>query len=242
LCGGDFYARAHIRSIANAVRADPAPLLALYDRADAGDDTRRGDFAADPVVREPVVRSRGDGPNWSAAMVVALVVVLAIGGYRVVVGVTDPAPRSPRRPKQSAAPPAPRRPASSPRGTPRPVPSDAVARGRRGVNVQLRADSGASWVSITNGGGRQLFQGLLRRGATKTVTDPAKVRLVVGNAGAVTLVSTARPSARPAGPVRWPGSSSGPTIPPPVDRLGTCSRQAGHASSVAVRVAHPPIG
>jgi hypothetical protein len=63
-----------------------------------------------------------------------------------------------------------------------------VAQGRRGVNVQLRAESGASWVSITNGAGRQLFQGLLPRGATKTVTDPAKVRLVVGNAGAVILV------------------------------------------------------
>src|SRR5215470_9705708 len=30
-CGGDFYARGHIRSIAKAVRADPAPLVEKYD-------------------------------------------------------------------------------------------------------------------------------------------------------------------------------------------------------------------
>src|SRR5262249_32663510 len=30
-CGGDFYARGHIRSIAKAVRADPAPLVEEYD-------------------------------------------------------------------------------------------------------------------------------------------------------------------------------------------------------------------
>jgi cytoskeletal protein RodZ len=30
-CGGDFYARGHIRAIARAVGADPGPLIAEYD-------------------------------------------------------------------------------------------------------------------------------------------------------------------------------------------------------------------
>ncbi len=30
-CGGDFYARGHIRSIASAVGIDPAPLISEYD-------------------------------------------------------------------------------------------------------------------------------------------------------------------------------------------------------------------
>ena len=34
-CGGDFYARGHIRSIAGAVGADPVPLISEYD-ADHG--------------------------------------------------------------------------------------------------------------------------------------------------------------------------------------------------------------
>ncbi|HEX7994614.1 MAG TPA: helix-turn-helix transcriptional regulator, partial [Streptosporangiaceae bacterium] len=32
-CGGDFYARGHIRSIAKAVGADPGPLIRQYDGA-----------------------------------------------------------------------------------------------------------------------------------------------------------------------------------------------------------------
>jgi hypothetical protein len=59
---------------------------------------------------------------------------------------------------------------------------------RTGVTVQMRATAGASWVSVTNAAGRQLYQGLLAKGTTRTVSDPAKVRLVVGNAGAVALV------------------------------------------------------
>ena len=34
-CGGDFYARGHIRSIAGAVGTDPVPLISEYD-ADHG--------------------------------------------------------------------------------------------------------------------------------------------------------------------------------------------------------------
>lgn len=32
-CGGDFYARGHIRAIARVVGADPVPLIAEYDAA-----------------------------------------------------------------------------------------------------------------------------------------------------------------------------------------------------------------
>lgn len=32
-CGGDFYARGHIRSIARAVGTDPGPLIEEYDSA-----------------------------------------------------------------------------------------------------------------------------------------------------------------------------------------------------------------
>ena len=31
-CGGDFYARGHIRAIARVVGADPVPLIEEYDR------------------------------------------------------------------------------------------------------------------------------------------------------------------------------------------------------------------
>ena len=47
-CGGDFYARGHIRSMAAAVGADPGPLIAAYDSA------RLGPRARDEEVTEPL--------------------------------------------------------------------------------------------------------------------------------------------------------------------------------------------
>lgn len=38
-CGGDFYARGHIRSIARVVGADPAPLIREYDSTWRAPDT-----------------------------------------------------------------------------------------------------------------------------------------------------------------------------------------------------------
>ena len=40
-CGGDFYARGHIRSIAKAVGADPVPLIREYDGAASRADAER---------------------------------------------------------------------------------------------------------------------------------------------------------------------------------------------------------
>jgi cytoskeletal protein RodZ len=51
-CGGDFYARGHIRSIAGAVGADPEPLIQEYDAA------RRGTHALPDDVTEPIAPIR----------------------------------------------------------------------------------------------------------------------------------------------------------------------------------------
>ena len=58
-CGGDFYARGHIRSLARAVGADPEPLIREYDSA------RLGPQALDDDVTDPITavsRRRRPGP------------------------------------------------------------------------------------------------------------------------------------------------------------------------------------
>jgi hypothetical protein len=52
--------------------------------------------------------------------------------------------------------------------------------------VQVRA-TGRSWLQATTAGGKELFQGVMQAGQVKTFTDKQRVKLVVGNAGAVTL-------------------------------------------------------
>src|ERR1700742_2838317 len=69
-CGGDFYARGHIRAIAAAVFVDPAPLIAEYDathparqphgEAGPGDETREGSRPPHPTRR---ARRRARAPS-----------------------------------------------------------------------------------------------------------------------------------------------------------------------------------
>jgi hypothetical protein len=78
-CGGDFYARGHIRAIARAVGTDADPLIGEYDavRTDHEPFTAAEAFA--PTMPDPADQPRR--PNWTAILVLALLVVAGIGAY-----------------------------------------------------------------------------------------------------------------------------------------------------------------
>jgi len=93
-CGGDFYARGHIRSIARAVGADPEPLIEEYDAARAGLQPLAGEVTEPfPPLRipqhprpEPVTPAGGHQrrrprPAWAVALGVAVVAGLGFAGY-----------------------------------------------------------------------------------------------------------------------------------------------------------------
>jgi cytoskeleton protein RodZ len=180
-CGGDFYARGHLRNIAVAVGLDPAPLLAEFDaaRLEAAPARATEVFEAETTTW----KERRGGPNWSAAMAAALVLVIAYGLVQAFSGsgggghdVADPS-------RTTSAPPSTSAPAS-------PTPADAdsaVAQAPRGkVTVAVRATD-RSWVQVTTTSGQELFQGLLQPGQEKTFTDKTRLKLVIGNAGGVEL-------------------------------------------------------
>jgi len=89
VCGGDFYARGHIRSIAKVVAADPGPLIKEFDT------THRAPGALSATaIDELVTQSRAAGQrrrNWAMAAGVvtiglALVVVAGFAAYHVLAG------------------------------------------------------------------------------------------------------------------------------------------------------------
>lgn len=115
-CGGDVYARGHIRTLARAVQLDPAPLLAQYDADHGG---RPAPTPAAPLFEAERIRPERRGPNWTAAMVAAIVAVIGFVGFTVVKGATAATTRRPRSPRARRPPPArpprpPRTPASPP--------------------------------------------------------------------------------------------------------------------------------
>ena len=181
-CGGDFYARGHIRNIAAAVGTDPQPLLDAFDAQHLQTAAPR---ATQVFESETAARAERRGPNWSAAMAAALVLVLIYGVVQAVTGGS-----SHRSTDGLGASSAPATPAggTTPSASPTPTGgSSAIAQAPRDrVTVVLQA-SDRSWVQATTASGKELFQGLVQRGQTKTFSDRQRVRLVVGNAGAVTL-------------------------------------------------------
>jgi cytoskeletal protein RodZ len=215
LCGGDVYARGHLKSIATAVGLDPAGLLALFDAQEGASRAAvqsvapidqpthvmeaggsRGLGALAGTLGASVSRSRGT--NWSAVMALALVVIVGAGmvsfltnrpsGSTPVAG--TPLPSSSGSASASATP----LPTPTDQATPDTSPSDDVVAQADGVRVVLTVTGRASWMRVTGGanGRKTLYEGTLTRGETQTFTDKAKVSLLIGNAGAVELTVNGR--------------------------------------------------
>lgn len=203
--GAPVYARGHVRAIAHAVRVDPAPYVALFAQQVGGTDepfpvpTRppvipasRGPLAPPEPLHVPTAaRPERRGPNWMAAASAAvgvLVVLFAIGQLtRPAAPVSSDGPLAAGGPSSAASPAAPR-----PKATPA-----AVRVVANGAELRLLLVGGDSWVSVRAGTGT-LFEGVLRDGASKDFKDAQQLRLVVGNAAAVSISCGGR-EPRPAG-------------------------------------------
>jgi transcriptional regulator with XRE-family HTH domain len=81
-CGGDFYARGHIRSIARAVGLDPDALVREYDSTQASAQPITAADVFQPFT--PVKLRERRRANWSVVLLVGLVAVLGIAGYKFV--------------------------------------------------------------------------------------------------------------------------------------------------------------
>lgn len=93
-CGGDFYARGHIRSIARAVGVDPEPLITEYDAATPGPHTMTAAQAFEPVrPLSPVGPRRRRSANWTMMLVIALALVLGFLVYHLLANAVAASPR-----------------------------------------------------------------------------------------------------------------------------------------------------
>ncbi|OIJ64644.1 helix-turn-helix domain-containing protein [Streptomyces mangrovisoli] len=188
-CGGDVYARGHIRTLARAVHIAPEPLLQQYDAAHGG---RPAPTPAAPLFEAERIRPERRGPNWTAAMVAAIVAVVGFVGFTAVKGGdsgsddktqvaegSTPTTSSPATPTPKIS--------KSAEQTPEPSDSAIAAAPQDKVTVRVSAVDGRSWISAKDHNGRMLFDGLLAKGESKTFQDSSKINLILGDAGAIQL-------------------------------------------------------
>lgn len=188
-CGGDVYARGHIRTLAKAVHLDPVPLLTRYDADHGG---RPAPTPAAPLFEAERIRPERRGPNWTAAMVAAIVAVVGFVGFTAFKG-GDSGSDAKSQVAQGATPstskPASPTPKNTDSATPKSDPSDSAiaAAPQDKVTVQVSAVDGRSWISAKDHNGRMLFDGLLKKGESQTFQDSSKINLILGDAGAIQL-------------------------------------------------------
>jgi cytoskeletal protein RodZ len=168
-CGGHFYARGHIRSIAEVVGVDPVPLIREYDEEHPPASMRASQIfqPATPIrIRDPRNFHLG------RVLAVALLAVIGFGAYHVV---------STRGTHNSATPTATVRPVatSKPKVTTKPVTHKAAVPKNEAV-ITLTATSDC-WVGFDSPTGQSLSQVTIPAGHTKTWHAKHSVAMVIGN-------------------------------------------------------------
>jgi cytoskeletal protein RodZ len=174
-CGGDFYARGHIRSIAAAVGADPVPLIREYDTEHPPNAMSAAEVfePATPIkIREPRRRI-----PLGALVIIVLLAIIGYGSYRLV---------SQNDSHSSATSTATVRPAVRPTPVSSPSPSvtptsAATHAPSKPEAVIVLAASRDCWVELTDSNGKQVFQGVIPAGQTKTWKEKHKVSMIIGN-------------------------------------------------------------
>ncbi len=178
-CGGDFYARGHIRSVAAAVGVDPVPLVREYDEEHGPPGAMRASQIFEPATPIKIREPRNLHLGWVLAVVV--LALAGFGAYHFYPKGTssDPAANatvnvhsahSTSTAKASTT--------SKPAAQKKPTAPEAV--------IRLTAAQDC-WVGLNSTTGHTLYQGLVLAGSTKTWNEKNQVSLVIGNPPGITL-------------------------------------------------------
>jgi cytoskeletal protein RodZ len=175
-CGGDFYARGHIRSIASVVGIDPVPLIREYDEAHGALEAMRAADVFEPSTPLRIKERRS--LNWSVAMILALLVIIGYGAYHLVSSTSS------SHGKVAAALAAPTRHPTLKPSSPSPT---RTAPASNDVIIQLTAVEDC-WVFLTSDqGNNTIYSGVVPAGSTQTWKETHAVSLRLGNPAGVVL-------------------------------------------------------
>ena len=156
-CGGDFYARGHIRSIAAAVGVDPVPLIREYDEEHGPPGAMRASQIFEPATPIKIREPRNLHLGWVLA--VAVLALAGFGAYHFYPKhtTTDPTASATVKLHSRTTPTAKASTASKPAQKTKPTVPEAV--------IRLTAAQ-ACWVGLDSTTGKTLFQGLVQTGST----------------------------------------------------------------------------
>jgi len=175
-CGGDFYARGHLRSLAKALGTDSEPWIARYDASYAqAPIPARAVFEAERATGSQTIRIARGGRSWLALTVVVLVLAIIWGIGQLVVGSGEGSDAPATVPTAVAPPPA---DPSSLAGLGAPTTNHLLIRGKEKKPTK---------VTVSDGTGARIWTGDLAKGEFKRVSVVGPAKVSVGRAEAASV-------------------------------------------------------
>lgn len=158
-CGGDFYARGHLRTIARVLGIDATPLVAAYDEnyAHAPVDPRRVFESELATGTGGAIRSTRGGRNWSVMIAAVMGAVLVWSVARLVMGGPAPVGEEPVLNQSGGIT------EMSTKGTP--------------VKLRLTAAGGGATLNVRDADGKIVFEGNLAFGQSSELEVVAPIRI-----------------------------------------------------------------
>ena len=182
-CGGDTYARGHLRNIAAVISVDAQTLIDLYNNEHSTEVRKIHDMLVENnVAKIPTERKT---ISWKSLAIASIVVLAAIAGGQIIISNSEttvsPTPTAIASSTPTAAPSAEPSPTASKTQSAEAVPS---ATGK--ISLTISAARGNSNIEVVVDG-KSLYKGPLFQGESKSFNAPTSISVYLSNAGDLDL-------------------------------------------------------
>jgi len=180
-CGGETYARGHIRNIATKLGVDPLIFIAAFEEEQMQVDRSMQDLLVEKgVMKEPQEARK---VSWKVLATISVSSLFVVGLAQIIISNTSsldiPEPIATTSESASPTP-----SASASEATPT---EEATVSTGTGVELVITATRAKSWLFVSDASGQTLFSGQIARGTTKTFSTELSLNVKIGNAGGVDL-------------------------------------------------------
>ena len=179
-CGGDTYARGHIRNISQATGSSVQELLAMYDADHSVDSRSIHSQLVDN--NAAAIRSENRKLSWKVLVGASLSVVVLIGVAQFALSAIESEPATTSMVVEEVEPS--QTPTPSP--TPSAAPTATTATMTGELTLSISATRGNSNIDVVIGG-ESVYKGPLFQGESKTFVGEESISIYLGNAGDLDL-------------------------------------------------------
>ena len=180
-CGGETYARGHIRNIAMKLGVDPLMYIAAFEDEQMHTDRSMKELLVEnSVMRQPEEARK---VSWKVLATISVSSLFIAGLAQIIISNTATVeisePVASISATESATP--------SPEAVEATPTEQATVSTGEGVELVISATRAKSWLFVSDATGRTLFSGQVSQGSSKTFRTDVSLNVKIGNAGGVDL-------------------------------------------------------